>query len=181
MKLDVHMNWNEKPSQREKITFFVTLLIFCIVFLRACILPTQTNLSEGREKLLEMKREKSSLVQFLAVGQKKPEKIDMRYAEWGQATGEMPDALLMRDLSHPSLLRGLTLVSVSFEEPQGGGGLIQQKWKAVVSGSFALLQKYLQSLENLHLLVVIDTINIQKGEQQGHIKAQLEGIVYGWK
>ncbi len=184
------VDWHAAPVKREKIIFFVALFIFLIGFMKSCWQPSNRAIRMMKEEVKTAQSEKQVFQDILSKAGAMTSKASLGankeewaiYNKMANNIAIAPDAILMREFSSPAILRGVRLYGVEFESPTNQSGVVTQKWKMKLGGSFETIGQYLERLENLPIILIIRSVGIDVVTNGfGHIDVDLEGIAYGWK
>ena len=181
----------EIPNRREKIIFFVAMFVFIIGFMKSCWNPSTTSLRVVKSEIKTMQIDRkaiSDIVSNMGGTSDLRQNFNMGKDEWAiydkmaRKVANAPDAMLIREFSSPALLKSLDLTGVDFESRKIEGGVVKQKWKVSVEGSFMDIGGYLENLETLPILLIVKKIHVESiGNERGHVSAEIEGVAYGWK
>ncbi len=183
------VNWREAPNRREKVIFFIALLVSVFVFLKSCWLPSREALSGVQINLEETLKKKEAL----AFAQKqfgKPEKKQSAsektalasYAEWAHKIAQNPSGVVMQEMTNPRVARGGQVTRVEFQDEVHRGNFVSQGFTVSLFGSFPFVGRYLERLEELPIPWVIDHWEITSSiEGASGVKLTLEGVAYGWE
>lgn len=185
---------NQVPNKREKMIFFLAVVIFSFAFIKSCWSPSRAAITTIKSQLADSAAEKRDLKAILDTGSQdasqswkgNKEIVDL-YTKWGTAVGVAPDAEVMSQFSNPVFLKDVQLTNITFSDPDSksdlkADGVVKRKFKATLYGDFMSIGNCLERIYNIPLLVVIENILISStGDSAGHINADIEGVVYGWK
>lgn len=179
-----------KRLKRHEIIIFAAIeFLLLFVFLRACVGSNFTIISSEKQKLDNLKKERGSYEMILGVekmprshGQKLSDEIIAKFEQYAHRISADPDSYLMREFSNPTLLQDVTLEGVSFDGFKQDGVIMKQPFVMNLMGSYFSVEKYVERLEGLPLLLIIDKIDISSLEDtKGKVGAVVSGMVYGWK
>lgn len=191
--LDTKVAWKGEPNRREKIIFFVALFVFIFSFFKSCWGPSFKAIDEFKQELSVVREQNDYLKQVVSATSdtdKDTFRADslkqVQYSGWAQRFASDPDSVIVSDLSNPNMLRDIKLGNIYLEETNSPGGLLKKGFKLSLIGAFTSIGGYLVKMENLPLLMNIDSIKIQSagtGDDagRGKVSVDLTGSVYGWK
>lgn len=189
MNLDItKVDWKAMPTAREKTIFYGALFFFFIFFLRSCWFPSMNAITAVQQEMNDAMKEKSEIESpagFLGMPSQKwlgTEEKRGEYLSAAKKLSDSPNIVMMREFSNPALLRGLKLIDIKFEQASQQKGVLTQPWKLSLYGSFVSVGSYLERLESLPMLLIIDNIDIKtSNDPLGHVSAEVSGTGYGWK
>ena len=185
------VNWKQLPNKREKIMFVAALIVFTFGFFKSCWNPSSKAISFAKEDMKVAIQEKKQIKKALKEQSKiqKPVKRNVvtsakmeLYEGWAKTVAVLPNSILMRDFSSPAILRGVKLQQVDLQETKQKGAITELAWEITTSGSFISVGGYLERLETLPMLLIVEEIDIKNNTViMGHIDAMIKGTAYGWK
>lgn len=185
-----NINWHQRPNKREKIIFFITIFIFLFGFIKSCWQPSSGAIGTVKADIKTTQTERQTLQNLASnMSGDMESTINISKEEWelfdkmAKKIAAAPDAILMREFSSPAILRGVKLSEIKFDKKKDEGGIIKQKWSMTLIGSFLSIGSYVENIENLPILLIINNVNIHtlKESKVGHVSATIEGVAYGWK
>ncbi|MFH1874378.1 MAG: type 4a pilus biogenesis protein PilO [Pseudomonadota bacterium] len=177
------------PNAREKIIFLLTVIVCLFVFFKSCWYPSQRAISSVKSDIEVIKKEQTKVEKAQKEAKKNvkqvwsgTEEIREKYNQYAKKVALEPDSFLMREFSNPVLLKDIRLVAVNFADNKNDGNIITQKFDLSLSGSFVSILDYLNRLDKLPLLLVLNEINIDSEEnKQGRVTLEINGVAYGWR
>lgn len=187
-KVDLH----QIPNKREKIIFFLTMFVFCFVFVKSCWAPSRKAMDTAKSELSGVMAEKEDLEQ--AIKRAPPGRpteikggafeVPVKYTKWARRAADNPDSVMMLEFSNPAVLRDVRMTGIEFADEKGKeeAGVISRRFAMKLSGPFTSVGGYLSRLEGLPILVIIDTIQLNADKTgSGRVDAVVSGVLYGWK
>lgn len=191
MKLSLsQFNFDQAPNKREKYIFFVAMAVFFMVFMKSCWYPSTTAISDIKKDISTLESDRSILTKKNVPQAKRPSAIDPNkqglYNEFGKKVWKDPDAVIIKELTGPTVLRGLKIDSINMVESKIEGDILKERFQMQVSGTFASIGSYLARIEGLPIIMIIDKLKMNRSpgtddRPEGSIDAELGGVVYGWK
>lgn len=184
------IDWEQEPSAREKVYFFLILILIVFAFARLLWLPTFAKIKVKKQEIENVKMQVSTLEKFIKINKKIEPQKKVQTTK-GVNVGiesvleEMPDdpqeaiAKVIQEITSRRSLGSATLESVSFKSPVAQTGYAAVPILLSVEGTFSALQNYLSRLEKIRYLFTVDNI-IFKGSDlhPGLIKADLKCNLY---
>lgn len=168
---------NQKPNQRERIIFALSLLIFFGVFVRSCWLPSRKVISEVKTQLSLIEKEKRMRAELKGVllPLARPSSLVPLPSGLVGSVKEMEAAL--GRLSEPQVLKGVRILKSRFSEVEREGNLVRRGVELELLGSFQGLGRYLHTLESMKAPLWIEAFSIKAGSDK--LSAEVRGSVYG--
>ncbi len=178
----------ENPNKREKMIFFVAMIIFSFVFLRSCWYPSfeamtdvKKEYADSNETLKKLKGTSDS--QGLAgMWSGDPVTAD-RYAGYAaSALNVGADASIMKQFSSQSFLKDVELKGISFSDGPKEDGIMTRGFKISLYGPFSSVGGCLNRIAQIPLIMTINSVTMANSpDEEGRVNMNMEGVVYGWK
>lgn len=170
----------QRPNQREKLIFVMTLVIFTFGFFKACWVPSRTAIGEVERQIQHMQEQLVSLSQDSTVVQMANLPPGLTRSEMS-LVGSVEDVRsVAENLTKPLLLKGLRVVESRFSEIEKDGSLVRQPVILRLEGSFQKVGNYLHAVEILNPPLVIDSVDLETiPEKVDQVKVFIQGSVYG--
>lgn len=178
----------ENPNKREKMIFFIAVIIFSFVFLKSCWYPSF-------EAMTDVKKEYGGSKETLATlkGTNGPQGSTNvwtgdqttadKYAAWAASVTEIgTDASIMKQFSSQSFLREVQLKGISFSEGPKEDGVMTRGFKVSLYGPFSSVGACLNRMSQIPLIMTVNSVTMMNSpDQEGRVSMDMEGVVYGWK
>ncbi len=186
-----NVDWQQLPNKREKLIFVLAIVIFLFVFIKSCWVPSGDAISLVKKELEASGGERRSIESGVKNKDGKPGagsgwqgtmKQRFYYTGLAKKMADDPDLIMMNEFSNPALSQGVKIAKIDMPDSKVEAGITKQPWTIELKGSFISVGEYLDRLESLPILLIIDSMDIQTtGDAFGGVKAGVSGNVYGWK
>ncbi len=177
------------PNTREKLIFLLTVVVCFFVFFKSCWYPSQRAIGSVKSNVQVVQKELEKVKKSKKAAKQKVKKVWFgnkntreKYNKFAKKVALEPDVYLMREFSNPLLLKDIKLEGVNFAGSKQDGTTVTQNFDLNLRGSFVSILHYLNRLEELPLLLVINEINVDSEDnRQGGVSVEINGVAYGWK
>ncbi len=173
---------NQKPNRRERTIFILLLAALCLGFVRSCLLASHHAISSIRQQLESTSEERRQLIAAPNTAEASPamqsdlvEKATINSKRFGSRQ-DVVDAVHF--LTQPLQLRGVKIIKSKFADLREEGSLIYREADLTLSGSFAAIGAYIETLEALPAPLIIETLSINS-DPSSRITAEIQGRFYG--
>jgi len=182
---------NEEATGRERIYFFVILVLVLFAVSRLLILPTMDVIKIRKIDIKSARLQIETLQKFINIDKKieKPKKspqvqkaVDERLE---RALGETRKnsreiiAEVISEITSRRRMGGVVLNSLSFKDAVARSGYTVMPVSLSVLGTYSALRNYLLMLEKVNFLFTVDNINFSVTEKnRGLISADIETSIY---
>jgi hypothetical protein len=170
----------QRPNQREKLIFLMTLVIFTFGFFKACWIPSRMAIDEIDRQIQYMQEQVVTMSQDSTVVQIANLPPDLTRVEMS-LVGSLEDVRsVAENLTSPLLLKGLRVVESRFSEIEKDGSLVRQPVILRLEGGFQKAGSYLHAVEMLNPPLIVDSISLEAvPEKVDQVKVFIQGSVYG--
>lgn len=178
MKLS-SIDLSQRPNRREKLIFFISLVIFVAGFFKTCWTPSRSSIAELEEQIVYMENQKVQLSQDGVVNADTPSSsISHDTLKFASSMDDFNQFTKLA--SQPLLLKGVELKESHFSDIEVEGKIHRQEIKFTLKGSFRAVGNYINEIEKLTPPFVIESFSLQGGDNKlGKVTIDLVGSVYG--
>jgi len=168
------IDWNAEPSGREKIYFIVVMLMITVAFGRLLWIPTFKNIKNEKIKIKNIKLQVKTLEEFIKINKKiepkrmvSKEEIDLRLEKALKGETGNPYEIISDVTTQITASRNvgnIMLEKIAFSPPQAESGYVKFPVSLSVVGTFPITQGYLEKLEGLDYLFIVDNVRVESSE-----------------
>lgn len=174
------VDWQQKPNARERVMFFATLAVFFLGFLKACWFPSRSAISDLREEIDKLSKEKKVVAQLVTTAPT-PAGVVVPQGNVLTGAGSIQDVQsAIESVAQPLLLKGVKLLGVKSADLEREGNMVREKVELQLAGSFYSVAEYLEVVETLPAPLVIEDFSITlNDDKSGKVTAMIKGSFYG--
>lgn len=178
----------KKPNKREKFIFGLFCLALVVTFFRSCYVPSTKSINTLTQKnnsvnlkiksFEEMDKKKILAPESIL---SKDEKITF-FSRRAHFTEEQDNISLLNYLTNTTIFRNLRIKDAKFSVDETNTKFNVRKVRLAVEGPMPVFLNYLENIESLPLLLILDKIIIKASGLEGrNINVLIEGSFYGSK
>lgn len=185
------MDFKTRSNPREQILALLAIAAIFLLYLRLVAVPKREAKLQLRQQIATLLTQKEALEKFtlalshqLSSGTEKAgtDGNPLKVLRGEQSPIATETANLLAEITAPSFLRGIQVKEMRHLPPETADGYSRANFFLEVHGSYPQLTRYLEDLENLPALMVIDDITL-KGltEKSGWLGLEINGTLFIWK
>jgi hypothetical protein len=178
-------NLLQKPNPRERLIFIAALLVFVVVFFKACVVENRNVASELQGELDKAVAEQNTLkaqsALNVAIAKKQLDaKSNVTTTNWigsKKAASSASDALVKAAQDH-----GILMVRFSLPDYKEKSNFLFKPISLTLAGTLGDLERYIDNSEHLEVPLVIEHLSIDpNSEFPDLVTLRIEGGFYAEK
>ena len=174
----------QKANKRETILFGIALIIFLLVFVKTCWIPSRTYMASAKKEFVSLEVQKSQLQKL----SNSPEAIQKIQEKDVYSTLQGKKILLgtpqelqnsIEAISQFNLFRGVQLVSIKFSDLEKVKTLVRKKIEMTLSGKFHTIGQFLYTLESRTSPLIIEDFSMELNDVSlSQVNTEIKGSFY---
>lgn len=169
-------NWQQVPTKREKIIFFVTLFVLAAMLTKSCALESSKILSDASAQLNNLEIELKNLSNFQPI---ETNVIKAPSKKWVGTKANLEN--LITQITQPIYLNNIVILESKISPGTNQLGLISTKITLNFIGNLEATLDYLNYLQKMPTpLVILNITMTNNAENSDQIRTDLIGEAYAY-
>ena len=182
----LRLSLRQKPNSRERVIFFLAIIVLSFVFVKSCALKSHSAYSSMKEQLDRALVEKAALLkpapQANIVNDSKKDDAQSRAARLSWIGNKESANFASDSLVQSAQVNGILLVKFSLPEYKEKKNFLYKPVSLTLAGSLTDIGRYLEKSEQLAIPLVIENIAIETNHDFSDlVTLRIEGGFYATK